>query len=216
MTATTHKTIRPGTLLFGTADDKSGREKQAWDADNRQRRRDIETELERGDEPEPPIEPDALAALESELEPLEFPVTGAKLVTAVGDTEVATPTETYTIADLVPDVEVETFDSPRAVRLQIQRPTVATAMKRVVEASVGLPHRDRFGSQREAYLKTFEALRDLDGDDDDALVSAVADWSTEQIHENDKVPGSRSVRRQAAKLCRANGYQIRNDDWLGV
>ena len=65
-------------------------------------------------------------------------------------------------------------------------------------------------------IKTFEPLRDLDGDDDDALVSAVADWNTEQIHENDKVPGSRSVRRQAAKLCRANGYQIRNDDWLGV
>nr|WP_234953644.1 hypothetical protein [Salella cibi] len=111
------------------ADDKSGREKQARDADNRQRRRDIEAELERGDEPEPPIETDVLAALESELEPLSFPVTGAKLVAAVGDTDVPAPTETYTVAELVPDAEVETFDSPRAVRLQIQRPTVAMAMK---------------------------------------------------------------------------------------
>ncbi|RNJ26833.1 DUF5789 family protein [Halosegnis longus] len=198
------------------ADDKSGREKQARDADNRQRRRDIEAELERGDEPEPPIETDVLAALESELEPLSFPVTGAKLVAAVGDTDVPAPTETYTVAELVPDAEVETFDSPRAVRLQIQRPTVAMAMKRVVEASTGLPHRDRFGSQREAYLKTFHALQRLDGDDDDALVSAVAEWIVEQIHEKKEVPGSRAVRRQAAKLCRANGYQIRNDDWLGV
>lgn len=198
------------------ADDKSGREKKARDAENRQRRRDIEAELERGDEPEPSFETADLAAVEAELEALDFPVTGAKIVTAVGDSAVESTTETYIIADLIPDAEHETFDSPSAVRMQIQRPTVAMAMKQVVEASTTLPHNDRFGSQREAYLKTFQALKELDSDDDDALILAVSDWIVEQIHDDDAVPGSRAVRRQAAKICRANGYQIRDNEWLGV
>lgn len=33
---------------------------------------------------------------------------------------------------------------------------------------------------------------------------------------NDTLPGSRDVRRQAAKYCRTNGYQVRDDEWLGI
>jgi len=198
------------------ADDKSGREKQARDADRRQRNRDVAAELERGDEPEPPVDTEQLADIESELKSLNFPVTGAEVVAAVGDGEVESSTGSYTVEELVPDTDGETFDSPGAVRVRIQRPTVATAMKQVAEASETLPRRDRFGSQRDAYAKTFRELEAIDADDDDEVIQAVADWVVEQIRDDDELPSSRAVRRQAAKICRANGYQIRNNDWLGI
>jgi len=44
----------------------------------------------------------------------------------------------------------------------------------------------------------------------------MGDWIVEQIREKEKKPGSRAVRREAAKFCRANGYEVRNDEWLGV
>lgn len=198
------------------ADDKRGRDKQAQDADRRQRTRDVEAALERGDEPEPPIEAAAVAEIESALDALAFPATGAEVVAAVGDRELEAPTGRYTVDTLVPDTDVETFDSPRAVRDRLQRPTVAAAMKRIAEASTGLPDQDRFGSQRDAYLRTFLELEAIDTMDDDAVVRAVADWVVEQIDENEKLPSSRAVRRHAAKHCRANGYRIRDTDWLGV
>jgi len=93
------------------ADDRNGREKQARDADRRQRRRDVDAELERGDEQEPP--------------------------------DAAEPA-------------------------------------------------------------------------DDAGVRAIGDWTVERIRENRKLPTSRDVRRRAATFCRANGYQVRTDEWLGI
>jgi len=198
------------------ADDKRGREKKAEDADRRQRSRDIAAELERGDEPEPPVDAEALADVELELESLNFPVTGAEIVAAVGDDEVESPAGSYTVEELVPDTDDETFDSPSAVRVRIQRPTVAAAMKQVSEASRTLPRRDRFGSQRDAYTKTFRELEAIDATDDDEVIRTVSDWVVEQIRENDELPSSRAVRRQAAKICRANGYQVRDNDWLGV
>ncbi|UPW01366.1 hypothetical protein M0R88_04490 [Halorussus gelatinilyticus] len=194
------------------ADNKSGRDEQADDADRRQRERSIAEELERGDETEPPVETGVLADLES----VAFPATGAEVVDAVGDREVESADGTYTVEELIPDTDAETFDSPATVRMRVQRPTVAAAMKRVAEASRTLPNADFRGSQREAYEKTFQELEAIDADDDDEGVQAVGDWVVEQVRAKEKLPGSRAVRRRAAKFCRSNGYQVRNDEWLGI
>ena len=197
-------------------DDKSGREKQARDADRRQRERAIDAELARGDEPEPPVEPSVLASFESELETVEFPASGAEIVASVGDRELESVDGNYTLAELVPETEDESFDSPAAVRVQVQRPTVAAAMKRVIEASHTLPERELPWSQRKAYETTFEELKAIDADDDDEGIQAISDWIVERIRDKQKLPGSRDVRREAAKFCRENGYEVRNDEWLGI
>ncbi|WP_231189320.1 hypothetical protein [Haladaptatus sp. DYF46] len=198
------------------ADNKSGRDKQADDAERRQRERSIAEELERGDEPEPPVEAGALTDLEPELESLEFPATGTEVVDAVGDREVKSVDGIYAIEELIPDTDEEAFDSPAAVRVRVQRPAVAAAMKRVVGASQMLPNTDFRGSQREAYEKTFQELKAIDADDNDEGIQALSDWIVEQVRAKEKLPGSRAVRRQAAKFCRANGYHVGNDEWLGI
>ncbi|AEN05938.1 hypothetical protein [Halolamina sp.] len=198
------------------ADDKNGREKQADDADKRQRKRDVAAELDRGDEPEPPVDSSALAYFDSELESLEFPVTASEVVAVIGDREIESDTESYTVEELVPEVESVTFDSPSAVRTRVQRPTVAVAMKRVLEAAETLPNTELRQSQHDAYEKTFLELKAVDADDDDEGILAITDWIVEQISEKESVPGSRAVRRQAAKFCRTNGYEIGNDEWLGI
>nr|WP_245545329.1 hypothetical protein [Halomicrobium katesii] len=67
------------------ADNKSGRDEQADNADRRQRERDILTALERNDETEPPVDERALGELETELDTLSFPATAREVVEAVGD-----------------------------------------------------------------------------------------------------------------------------------
>ncbi|MFW6000327.1 MAG: hypothetical protein ACOCPY_02600, partial [Halorubrum sp.] len=65
------------------ADTKDGREKRAADDDNRQRERDMEAAQRRGDEAEPPIDPDEVDEVdevEAALEPLTFPATGREIV----------------------------------------------------------------------------------------------------------------------------------------
>mgnify|MGYP006300486273 CR=1 FL=1 len=198
------------------ADDKTGREKRARDADKRQRERDINAELERAAEPEPPVEAAALDDFESELESLEFPATGTEIVATVGDREIESDDGSFTIEELVPETDKEMFDSPAAVRVQVQRPIVATAMKRVIEASKKLPNADFSWSQRKAYEMTFQELEAIDADDDDEGIQAISDWIVERIRNKEQLPSSRDVRRQAAKFCRANGYQVRNDEWLGI
>lgn len=198
------------------ADDKSARDKQAQDADRRQRRRDVEAYLERWDDPEPPVDPDVLDAVESDLEQVSFPATAADVVAQVGDRPIETDADRYVVADLLPDAETERFESPAAVGRRVQRPTVAQAMKRIVEANDTLPNAEFRGSQREAFEKTFLALRAIDAGDDDEPIDTIADWVVEQIAETEKLPGSRAIRRQAATVCRANGYEVRNDEWLGV
>lgn len=198
------------------ADDKRGRDKKAHDDDRRQRERDIVAELERMDETEPPVDAAELEDLETELDTLEFPVTGAELVAAVGDREIESVDRTYTVSELVPETEEETFDSPSEIRVRVQRPTVATAMKRIVEASDTIQNVELRGSQRETYEKTLRELEAIGADDDDEGIQVVTDWIVEQIHDKQSLPGSRAVRRRAAKFCRANGYQIRNDEWLGI
>ena len=198
------------------ADDKNGREKQARDSQRRNREREIATELERGDEPEPPVEIEGLGDLESKLESIDFPATGSKVVAAVGDLEVESGNRRYTIEELVPETDEEAFDSPAAVTVQILQPTVAAATKRVIEASKTLPNVELPWSQRKAYEMTFEELKTIDADDDDEGIQFISDWIVEYIRDKERLPGSRDVRRQAAKFCRANGYQVRNDEWLGI
>ena len=198
------------------ADDKDGREKQAADEDRRQRERDVEAELERGDEPEPPIDPDDVDEFEAALEPLTFPATGREIVAAVGTRELASPSRVYAVADLLPDADVEAFDTPATVRERIRRPAVATAMKRVIEAAATLEYEEFGRSQHEAFERTFRALSDIDELDDEEGVEAIADWAVDRIAEKETVPGSRDLRRQAAKYCRKHGYEVRDDEWLGV
>ncbi|MDS0276926.1 hypothetical protein NDI85_03925 [Halomicroarcula sp. S1AR25-4] len=198
------------------ADDKRGRDKQARDVEKRQRERAMGVALERADETEPPIEDPELDEIEAELDALSFPATGSDVVTAIGDRDVEADDGTYTVEELVADTETEVFDSPAAVRVLVQRPTVATAIKRIVEATDSLQGVDLDGSQREAYEKTFRALKGIDADDEDEGVEAIRDWVLEQIRDDGTLPGSRAVRRQAAEFCRANGYQVRNDEWLGI
>ena len=198
------------------ADDKRGRDKQARDADRRQRERDIATELERGGETDPSVEAAELDDLEAELDGLEFPATGTEIIAAIGDRELDSDRGTVTIEELIPATDEETFDSPAAVRVLVRRPTVAAAMTRVIEASETIPNVDFSWSQRKAYEQTLEALEAIDADDEDEGIRAISDWIVDRIHEKERLPTSRAVRRQAAKFCRANGYQVRNDEWLGV
>ncbi|EMA28654.1 DUF5789 family protein [Haloarcula japonica] len=198
------------------ADNKNGREAQARNEERRQRERAIAEELERADESEPPVDPTELAYFESELETLEFPATAAEVVATVGGHEIESVDGTYTVVDLLPDAEVESFDSPAEVRTRVQRPTIAGAMKRVVEAA-GEHQSATFGtSQRDGYERTFRELRTIDADDDDEGIEVIADWIIERIHEKETLPGSRDVRRRAAEFCRSNGYSVRNDEWLGI
>lgn len=123
--------------------------------------------------------------------------------------------ESYTVEGLVPAIDSETFDSSSAIRTRVQRPTIAAAMKRVLEAAEMLPNTDLQGSQH-AYEKTFQELKAINTDDDDEGTLSVTDWIVERIREDETRPESRAVRRQAAKFCRANGYEIQNDEWFSM
>jgi len=198
------------------ADDKSGREDQAQREDRRQRERAIAEEMERYDEPEPSVARADLEALEADLETVEFPATAADVVAAVGDRALDADGETYSVADLLPHAEAETFEHPDAVRARVERPTVASAMKRVVEASDPLQDEDLGRSQRDAYERTFRALAAIDAVDQDEGIGVIADWIVDQIETKGRLPGSRDVRREAASVCREHGYAVRSDEWLGV
>jgi hypothetical protein len=198
------------------ADNKSGREDQAQNAENRQRERAVLEALERRDESEPPVENADLGDVDEALDGVEFPATPKVLVETVGDRVVDSPDGTYTLAELLPESEAIAFETPEAVRTRVERPTVAASMKRIVEASDGLRDRDRLGSQYDAYEKTLVSLADIDADDEDEGVAVVTDWIVEQIAEKGTRPGSRRVRKRAAKFCRDRGFEIRDDQWLGA
>lgn len=198
------------------ADNKSGRDKQAHDADRRQRERALRAELERYDEAEPPVDDAELDEIEEELESVSFPATGAELVTVVGERRVTAGEESYALEDLLPANEVETFETPEVVRVRIRRPTVASAMKRIVEAADAVRDTEFSPKRRDAYEKSLRAMASMDADDEDSGVRALRDWILDRIEEKGKLPGSRDIRRQGAKIARGYGYEVRNDEWLGV
>lgn len=203
-------------LLSRMGDDKDGRDKQAQDEDRRQRQRDLEAALERGDEPEPPVEPVAVDALVEEVGALSFPASGADILDAVGDRQLDADGNRYPLEALVPETDVPRFDRPDDVREHLERPTVAAALKHVLEASDTPDGAKLKGSQYDAYERTFQELRDIDAVDGDEGISVMTDWILERLENKGKLPGSRDVRRQAAKYCRSTGYSVRNDEWLGV
>lgn len=194
------------------ADNKSGRDKQAHDEAKRQQKREMVAELERMDETEPAIPEADLHELKDELSELSFPATGAELVAEIGEVPVY---EEYVAADLLPETDNDRYETPGAVTAQVQRPTVASAMKAVTEASEAASTVEFGRSQWDAYQKTFRALVAIDGDDDE-LVRVVTEWILEQVETKESLPGSRGVRRQAANVCRAEGHEISTNDWLGV
>ncbi len=196
------------------ADDKRGRESQARDEERRQRERALERALENLDDPRELVDETTLEEVESTLEAVSFPATGADVVARVGTRPL--DAAEYTVADLVPDADSERFESPEDVRRRLERPEVAMAMKRIVEAADPLPDAGPWGSQRDAYFRTLRAVADLDEEHDESALPDVADWIVAEIEASERLPGSRAVRRQAAKVCRANGHEIRSDEWLGV
>ncbi|MFW5919468.1 MAG: hypothetical protein ACOCSF_04630 [Halanaeroarchaeum sp.] len=52
-------------------------------------------------------------------------------------------------------------------------------------------------------------------DDVDEAIQAITDRITERIRDNEALPTFRAERREPAKFCRANGYRVRNDGWVG-
>jgi hypothetical protein len=196
------------------ADKKKSRDKQAHDEDRRQRQRDMEEAQERMGESEPPIDDADIAGIG--LDSLSYPATGADIAENFGDDVIESSDESYRVKELVPETEAEKFNSSSDIEERLKRPTVAEAMKRVVEALGEVQHAGFGSSQRDAYEKTLRELKDIDADDDDEGVNVVTDWIVERIHEKEKLPGSRAVRKRAAEFCRENGYEIRNDEWLGA
>lgn len=196
------------------ADDKRGRESQARDERDRQRERALELDLDHMDDPTALVDEATLDEVETSLETVSFPTTGAEVVAAVG--EAPLDPESHIVADVIPDTDAETFESAEQVRRRLERPDVAAAMKRIVEAAASLENAGPWGSQRDAYFRTLREVAALDDTHEESALTDVADWTVAEIEESRKLPGSRAVRRQAAKICRANGHEIRTDEWLGV
>lgn len=205
------------------ADTKDGREEQAHRAERRQREREVAEALGRGDESEPDpgleaVDADDLAAVESELAELSYPVTAEAVLEVLDDRELATRGRPVPAEDLVPRTDRVRFESPRDVRARIARPTVATALRRITEA-IGtvedLPQRE-FDERLDAYERTFRELAAVAPDEYDEGISVLADWIVDVVHRDGRVPSSRAVRRRGAVYCRANGYEVRDDSWLSV
>lgn len=198
------------------ADDRAGRDAQAHDEERRQRERDLAEELRRGDETEPPADPESLDEVAQAVAGLGFPATAAEVVAVAGDHEVIDDHTTHTVAELLPNSDALVFPSPAAVRARVERPTVAGAIKRIVEAGDTLQNSPFTRSKREAYERTLRALANVDADDDDETVGTVTDWIVGRIDDTGSFPASRRVRKEAAAVCRQNGYEIRDDEWLGA
>jgi len=198
------------------ADTKDGRERQARDRDRRQRTRELLEELERDAETEPPVPEEDLEDVEAALESVSYPATGAEVVATAGAETVEASDGTLALGDLLPETDRESFGSARAVRLRIQRPSIAAAMKRVVEAVDTIPNAELEASRRNGYEKTLRALKDIEEDDEDEGIEVVTDWIVARIRDEDEIPSSRAVRQRAAEFCRNNGYPVGDNDWLGA
>lgn len=95
--------------------------------------------------------------------------------------------------------------------------SIHTAIKRITDAEikVGL-HEDDREQQHEVYEKTFRALEDVTPEDNDEGIIAVTDWIVQEIRKKEERPTSRAVRRRARRYCEDNGYEVSNNDWLGI
>lgn len=102
------------------ADDKRGRENQAAQADQRQRKRELEEARERGEETEPPSEDDLDTALGDVADALAnhvYPTTAGELQELFGDRELDVDDGTESLDDLLAPVDdAETYDSVEEAR----------------------------------------------------------------------------------------------------
>lgn len=103
------------------ADDKQGRDKQAHDAERRQRERELEEARDRADEAEPiGDEPDGrLGDLDEALENHNYPTTREELITDYGDYEVQTQGGSKSIGEILAPLDNERYDSADDVRNRI-------------------------------------------------------------------------------------------------
>lgn len=104
------------------ADNKSGRDKKADDAEHRQRERELREARNRDDEPEPVHETpgERLGGLDTKLEDIDYPATTREIVDSYGDQEVETQNGLVFIEEVLAPVENETYDSADDVRSRIQ------------------------------------------------------------------------------------------------
>lgn len=103
------------------ADDRQGRDKQADDAERRERERAVEEALTRADEVEPSRDDpgEQLGALDEALETHEYPTTTEELVEAYGDYEVETQRGSASLGDVLAPTDDQTFASADEVRSQV-------------------------------------------------------------------------------------------------
>lgn len=107
------------------ADDKAGRDKQADDAERRQRERELDEARERADEVEPARDDpegrrgDPGAGL-GDLDDHEYPTTTGELREAYGDRVIESEDGPRTVDDVLAPVGDESFDSADEVRARIR------------------------------------------------------------------------------------------------
>lgn len=191
-------------------DTREGRDKQGLDRERRDIERAVREELSRWAEAEPPD------GVEAALRDVSYPADTETVADAVAGHEVATEGDAVPAAEVVRRSEHGPFRSPEEARLVLERPSVAAAMRRIEAASSRWDHREAFRERREAYEKTLRALEAIEGDDENEGVTVVAAWIVGGLRENDSLPASRRVRKRAAAFCRENGYEVRDDSWLGA
>ena len=68
-------------------------------------------------------------------------------------------------------------------------------------------------SRRRAYEKSIEEVRDVAGSTE---AKQLAQWIEERIREKKRLPTSRRVRKEGAKICRDAGHSVSTNDWLGA
>ena len=104
------------------ADDKRGREKQASNADRRQRERALTEARNRGEESEPPAEDldTGIEDLAAGLATHVYPTTASELEERFGDIEVEAADGTTSVEDLLePVADGETYESVDEVRRRL-------------------------------------------------------------------------------------------------
>lgn len=92
---------------------------------------------------------------------------------------------------------------------------VKSALHSIAEVDDSVTEKDDLEQQYEMYRKTFEALEDVDADDENEGITVVTEWIIDQIETTGQRPSSKAVRQRATQFCRHNGYDIPDDSWLG-
>jgi hypothetical protein len=166
-------------------------------------------ELARSHETEPPRE------LDDALEELECPAPAERVVGTAGEYEVQTDDDAIPVAEVVERSSCGRYESADDARMKLRRPSVAASLRRLEAVSQETGLREEFRERRDACERTPRARgrrgrrrgrghRRRDG------VGRRGDAGQRGG------PKLRRARKRAAKFCRNNGYEVREDDWLGA